>query len=211
MHWVTSEHVVAAAESVSALLTGGALVVSARLLRREAKRDRQRETSAIRDQANRVSAFMRIEDHTVSRFPVPPLQLVTGYVLNASELPVYDVAVTFAVGDPSDEEAKTATRDVGFVAPHGEIPFDSDELQGRIVSAQALPVSFRDSAGRRWFRDGSGTLFPWSQDLLTNHVRWWPNGIVESPTTGERGWMQEIRKRLRRAEAPAVASSEAAE
>lgn len=195
MQW-TAAHVVAIAESASALLAGGALLVSARLLRREAKRDRAREETEKQAQAAKVSAWMRVEAQSVqTSWGEASLERVIGYVQNGSDLPVYDAVVMFATEDPKGGPPTVANQNVGFVAPQGQASFDAQELQDRALSSEPLPLIFRDSGGRRWFRDGKGILYASSHEVM-NRVRWWPYGVVERPTSTGRQWVQRIKRAL---------------
>src|SRR5687767_13133313 len=101
----------AIATAVGSLGTMGALLLTYRLLRREADRDRVNEVrrasetaSARRAQAAQVSAWAKTEPRTVDA--VPTVRISYGaYVHNGSESPVFDLTVIWLrqrMGDARD-------------------------------------------------------------------------------------------------------------
>jgi hypothetical protein len=87
------------------------------------------------------------------------------YVLNASELPVYDVMIEFhvvtATVNDEDQTVEVGAAVHRRIVPPGTIFVDGPEkLSTRLreIKEFAVSISYRDTAGRRWIRDANGVL-----------------------------------------------------
>jgi hypothetical protein len=154
-------------------------VVAYDLLRVENRRDAQAAGADLRAQAGKVAAwygFWRTEiTYSGGAGSGPPSWPHWGAVIrNASDLPVYDVRVTFCVavilppgpGPRWQVEERYSSREPILVIPPGEekteIPADvrEREAQGGNEPKWLVGILFTDADGRRWQRAPSGQLRP---------------------------------------------------
>lgn len=156
---------VQAVTTTLALIAAGLAWLEARAANnREAKRDRQRDEDAARDaQARWVAAW------PVWRGRPTIAHRAGATVVNRSELPVYDVAVTFVRGNGAVAEER-----LPLLPPGEQFVRLDDEVAGSIglglrpgPAAQTDPpeglqiqLRFRDSSEREWTRSVAGSLLP---------------------------------------------------
>ncbi|MFI7574306.1 hypothetical protein [Micromonospora sp. NPDC049497] len=151
-------------------------IESGRDARAEQER-RERTEDERRSQASRVSVWYAFGDRGVRAPRVGTVQLLDagpawgGRILNASDLPIYDVFISFYEFVARGDDQPTWTRYLSVVPPaQGVIYADPQEGQNprrRNADLQNLSVSldFRDAAGRHWRRDRNGHLIElsWSE------------------------------------------------
>jgi arabinogalactan oligomer/maltooligosaccharide transport system substrate-binding protein len=146
-------------------------VVAYLLYIRETRRDeraaaerRERDAEARRAQAALVSAWHETEIRSVRSLKHPrskplPTAVDGAQVRNASELPVYDVAIDFYAidGDKMLDVGEISKR----VIPPGTVFVDAPPeftIGTEQIEEFAVAISFRDAAGRRWTRYANGIL-----------------------------------------------------
>lgn len=167
--------------AVTTTLAFGAAAVAARIAYRlyevESGRDvvatedrTERREADRRAQANRVAAWFGIRE---SPRGGGPMLLRGAVILNASDLPIFGMSVTFySVSDPgtgaswTPVQRGTPTEEI-LVIPPGVDRFVeiSEQLLNTIreVSGErqaVVGIEFTDAAGHRWERDGRGMLKP---------------------------------------------------
>jgi hypothetical protein len=127
---------------IGSIGTTGALFVSYRLLKREFLRDRRRDAEEELRHANNVSFWS-------DRNRV--------FIRNASDLPVYDVVISFRYTDP-----RTCAYRISYIGPMGPgatrirtLPKPSADSRRR---SRIRSVTFRDTAGVRWQREEHGYI-----------------------------------------------------
>ncbi|WP_328384416.1 hypothetical protein OHQ88_33565 (plasmid) [Micromonospora zamorensis] len=171
----------AIANVATVVLALTASLVGFRIYRIESARDQraeqdrgERTADERRRQAQMVSLwYAPITRETVENSPVSAraqfrrmTKVWAAHILNASHLPVYDVEVTFHRRRPEAGAHASMTADlIRAIPPHQtamtiELP---EELVNEVPAEQLsdgvdVSLTFRDSAGRRWMRDGSGYL-----------------------------------------------------
>lgn len=95
-------------------------------------------------------------------------------VLDGSDGPVSEVVV-FAPNEPRSNLA------MGFIVPGAKStsvePDTSDRRSQDFYVPAPVPIFFTDTQGIRWFRDGQGALFEWSDEVEARLSEPW--GIVE--------------------------------
>jgi len=142
---------------VGSLGSTGALIVAYRLLRRESQRDQARDIASQQQQADNVSAWST-RSHV--------------YVRNASNLPIYDVLLTFT---------RTGVRTYGcYIVYLGVVPPDTTiarrlpgtSIPGQMDRSSYDAMAFRDASGYRWQRTDKGyiselPLYPSDRTLAT--------------------------------------------
>lgn len=176
--WVTAVATVLAlvAASYAAWRTG-------RIVSIELGRDRQREQDEERRQASQVAAWAAESVHDPvggsNVFSQYTTMSVSGFVINGSSQPIFNIGVLWFVEDESIHETALAVLPPGG-AETWEMPdevmarFDDQTaeqgqkplrgyLEAQLLSSMAaeklrLEVSFDDSHGRRWTRDRFGNL-----------------------------------------------------
>jgi hypothetical protein len=176
--WVTAVATVLAliAASYAAWRTG-------KIVNIELGRDRDRERDEERRQASQVAAWAAESVHDpvggTSVFSQFTMMSVSGYVVNGSSQPIFNVHVGWFVDDEQIHETNVAVLPPGGVETW-EMPdevisrFDgetSDQgtrplrrfLEAELLSSMTaerlrLQVGFDDSHGRRWSRDRFGNL-----------------------------------------------------
>lgn len=176
--WVTAVATVLAllAASYAALRTGKIVTI-------ELGRDRQREQDEERRQASQVAAWAAESVHDPvggnNVFSQYTTMSVSGFVVNGSSQPIFNIRVLWFVKDENIYETALAVLPPGG-AETWEMPdevmarFDDQTaeqghkplrgyLEAQLLSSMAaemlrLEVSFDDSHGRRWTRDRFGNL-----------------------------------------------------
>lgn len=138
-----------AANVFNAVGTVGAFGTGFVLLRREHRREADREEETHRAQAARVSAWVeryRRDDGT------PELAF---HVHNASDMPIYEVELPL----PAHPGEESHTEFIGLVPPSQTVrrPAPRDWLRS-YVEPEPVEIEFLDSAGRHWNRDEQGKL-----------------------------------------------------
>ncbi|MEU7802585.1 hypothetical protein AB0B10_25335 [Micromonospora arborensis] len=138
--------------------------------RRAEDERRERALDEKRNQASLVSAWLA-EEPTPALMESPFITTLlrqprswAGYVLNASNVPIYDVLVHFRWADT--RHVRTAANDVRVVPPHQDgVWISLPEGWREQIAAEPDPqhvvdvaVEFRDAAGRYWRRDWDGAL-----------------------------------------------------
>lgn len=122
--------------------------------------ERQRDVLSSQEAAERAGEVRRLQATGVSGWVgevLTPTSHPTFVVSlrNASELPVYDVVSIVSVGSAN------ASISIG-VLPPAAVPLERSVSlllpAGASVTEVSLSLSFRDSAGARWLRSGSGLL-----------------------------------------------------
>ncbi|MDX2849276.1 hypothetical protein PV342_12555 [Streptomyces sp. PA03-3a] len=149
------------ASSISAVATAGALVVGGLVLRNDRKANAERQVEDRRKQAGMVSAWGELVEVMVPTMPYPRQDL-TYFVQNNSDSPVFEVALYMSetYGEPRGNIA------VGMVAPQSKTSLlGGHGMGGEFLQPDPVPIFFTDVAGVRWFRDGHGTLYEWTQDI----------------------------------------------
>ena len=130
---------------------------------REGERHR-RDVDRRRAQAERVSARINIQQspgsHHDRRDGAAPLYGATTDVINASELPIWDAKVAV----PHDDVLHVSQ--VGFIPGRqsGQAAFRPQ--LSRALDRQPVALSFRDAAGRWWYRCPEGHLSEENADPL---------------------------------------------
>lgn len=142
--WLTT-----AADVFSSIGTVGAFGTGFVLLRREHRREADRDEEARHAQAARVSAWVeayRRDDGT------PELAL---HVHNASDMPIYEVELPLPA--PAGEESRTEF--IGLVPPSQTVrrPAPREWLRS-YGEPEPMEIEFLDSAGLHWNRDEQGKL-----------------------------------------------------
>lgn len=144
-----SDWVSAAADVFSAIGTVGAFGTGFVLLRREHRRDADREEEALRAQAARVSAWVEAYSRPDG---VRELAL---HVHNASDMPIYEVELPLPA--PAGEESRTEF--IGLVPPSQTVRRAAPrEWLRSYVEPEPVEIGFLDSAGHQWSRDEQGKL-----------------------------------------------------
>ncbi|WP_328582201.1 hypothetical protein [Streptomyces sp. NBC_00370] len=138
-----------AADVFSSIGTVGAFGTGFVLLRREHRREAERDEEARRAQAARVSAWVeayRRDDGTRD---------LALHVHNASDMPIYEVDLPLPA--PAGEESRTEF--IGLVPPGQTVrrPAPSEWLRS-YVEPEPVEIEFLDSAGCHWNRDEQGKL-----------------------------------------------------
>lgn len=154
------------ASSISAVATAGALVVGGMVLRNDRKTNAERLVEERRKQAGMVSAWgelVEVPGETKGGVQYSPdRRELTYFVLNNSDSPVFEVAVYMpeTFGEPHGNLA------VGMVAPQSKAScLGGHGIGGEFLQPAPVPIFFKDVAGVRWFRDGHGTLYEWTEDI----------------------------------------------
>jgi hypothetical protein len=180
LHWGDVPTWVLAATTLLAFVAAAfAGVVAYDLLRIESGRDEaaardraSRRDAEQREQAGKVAAWFGTWD---SPFPARPgssqfMQAHGAVIRNASDLPVYQVRITFCVATSSDSGAPWQAREVCdspepiLVIPPGvrtaEIPdgVRERETDGENEPKWLVGIQFIDADGRSWLRAPSGQL-----------------------------------------------------
>lgn len=130
------------------------------MLKVESERDRQRDQAQARAQAEQVSGWYgKYENHPDADFD----DYRGGFVRNASLLPVYDLKVEFHYrGQDGSATALRGAINHGTLPPTGapvfiQAPVDMlRQVEDRDL--YAVTLTFRDSTGRRWWREHDGVL-----------------------------------------------------
>lgn len=144
-----SEWVGPSAEVFSAIGTVGAFVVTLYLLRQEMAREEQRREEERRSQAVRVSAWIEAVRNSHG---TRELQF---FVHNASDMPIYEVALTRPSDGGEDEELQF----IGLVPPGQTIQRPAPiEWLSEYDSPEPTPVEFTDSSGATWVRGDTGQV-----------------------------------------------------
>ncbi|WP_405582177.1 hypothetical protein [Streptomyces sp. NBC_01190] len=138
-----------AADVFSSIGTVGAFGTGFVLLRREHRREADRDEEARRAQAARVSAWVELyrrDDGT---------RELAFHVHNASDMPIYEVELPL----PALPGEESHTEFIGLVPPSQTIrrPAPHEWLRS-YVEPEPVEIEFLDSAGRHWNRDEQGTL-----------------------------------------------------
>jgi hypothetical protein len=138
-----------AANIFSSIGTVGAFGTGFVLLRREHRREADRDEEARRAQAARVSAWVeayRRDDGT---------RELAFHVHNASDMPIYEVELPL----PAPPGQESHTEFIGLVPPSQTIrrPAPREWLRS-YVEPEPVEIEFLDSAGRHWNRDEQGKL-----------------------------------------------------
>lgn len=138
-----------AANVFNAVGTVGAFGTGFVLLRREHRREADREEEAHRAQAARVSAWVE------ARLRPDGTRELALHVHNASDMPIYEVELPLPA--PAGEESRTEF--IGLVPPGQTVrrPAPRDWLRS-YVEPEPVEIEFLDSAGRQWNRDEQGRL-----------------------------------------------------
>jgi hypothetical protein len=145
-----SDWISTAANVFSSLGTVGAFATGMILFRREHRREEAREEEARRDQAVKVSAWIE-----ASRTPSGGRELFF-HVHNASQMPIYEVAVRNPT--PDDDQPEEAEF-IGLVPPGQTIRRPAPkEWLASYFSPEPVEIEFLDSSGHRWTRDEQGSL-----------------------------------------------------
>lgn len=133
----------------SSIGTVGAFGTGFVLLRREHRRDADREEESHRAQAARVSAWVE------ARLRHDGTRELALHVHNASDMPIYEVELPLPA--PVGEDSRTEF--IGLVPPGQTVrrPAPHDWLRS-YVEPEPVEVGFLDSAGRQWGRDEQGRL-----------------------------------------------------
>lgn len=172
-----------AASWLEALATVGALVAAFaaaratwRTLIHELQRDADREAERRRHQAERFSCWLEPDPNPIApeRFLWLPREPPGYFVRNSSELPIFNVVVTFWLGFLNGTGGQVLGPAFHDVVPPGNesVRFDMDGAAragyvGLVASQSAatssllrvmLEVDFVDAAGTRWHRDFRGVL-----------------------------------------------------
>ncbi len=129
----------------------------------EADRDRKREDTGARAQAEHVSGWYDFhDDHPEMTYGTHD-DFWGGFIQNASPLPIYDLKVEFFYRGPDGAVAGPRSFvEAGTLPPtsspaFAQAPLDMlRNVEERDVYVVAL--TFRDSAGRRWRREHDGVL-----------------------------------------------------
>jgi hypothetical protein len=176
--WVT------AVATVLALIAAGyAAWRTGKIVNIELGRDRERERREEREQASQVAAWAAESVHdpvgSTNVFSQFTTMSISGYVMNGSSQPVFNVLVLWFVNDEQIHRTALAVLPPGG-AEAWEMPdevmecFDDQTaeqgskplrgyLEAQLLSSMAsemlrLEVTFDDSHGRRWVRDRFGNL-----------------------------------------------------
>jgi hypothetical protein len=161
--WGDAPSWVAAGATVAALLWARQAVrKSGALLTVEQERDRKRDEAdeerrradARAEQADLVAAWL-VRDPSRPGASLADPNPVTVNVENGSRLPVYDVQLEF-FGPPGFARAPLGTLPPGSAVV--EPPQEVRREDGVTTDELSLTLSFRDTAGRTWRRDGHGQL-----------------------------------------------------
>ncbi|MFI6332929.1 hypothetical protein ACIBBG_32060 [Micromonospora chersina] len=155
----------ALANIATVILAAVASAVGFRVYKIESGRDaraeqdrRERAEDERRSQATRVSAWYGFGDSGLGG------PAFGGRVLNASELPIYDVIVSFFKGDFAIPSAPWRMVTLRVVPPtHREVFVDPQQedrtrFANSVLKHLDVEVAFRDAAGRYWRRDRHGFL-----------------------------------------------------
>lgn len=105
-------------------------------------------------------------------------------VLNDSDGPVSDAVILIP---PEQENGPRGNLNVGFLPPHSDRSTKEprpDHLEFEFSVPRAVPFFFTDTQGIRWFRDGQGALYEWSDEIDARLSE--PLAIVE-PEAAPRG------------------------
>lgn len=124
-------------ELVTGVLTAGALAVAALVVWIERRDRRTDRFDAMARQARTIGFW--VEEHDV-------------HVVNAGELPIYDVAASCGLDYDFPVHASVLPPGGALAGPHG---IDMTELSWTEIS---LDLLFRDNAGAGWVRELNGTL-----------------------------------------------------
>lgn len=142
--WIdTAANVFASVGTVGAFGTGFVL------LRREQRREADREEESRRSQAARVSAWVEV-------YPKPDgTRELAFHIHNASDMPIYEVELPLPI-HPNEEPA---IEFVGLVPPGQTVrrPAPREWLRS-YVDPEPMQIEFLDSTGIRWKRNEQGSL-----------------------------------------------------
>lgn len=86
-------------------------------------------------------------------------------ILNDSDGPVSDVVILIP---PEQENSPRGNLSIGFLPPKSDRSTEqrsTETLDIEFSVPRAVPFFFTDTQGIRWFRDGQGGLFEWSDEI----------------------------------------------
>lgn len=147
----------AAANVFNAVGTVGAFGTGFVLLRREHRREVDREEESRRAQAARVSAWVEVHRHDDGT------RELAFHVHNAGDMPIYEVELPL----PTHPGEASHTEFIGLVPPSQTVrrPAPREWLRS-YVGPEPIEIEFLDSAGHHWNRDEQGRLVR-SQRFIT--------------------------------------------
>jgi hypothetical protein len=138
-----------AANIFASIGTVGAFGTGFVLLRREQRREADREEESRRSQAARVSAW--VEAYTK---PDGTRELAF-HIHNASDMPIYEVELPL----PAHPGEEVPSEFIGLVPPGQTIRrLAPREWLRSYVDPEPIQIEFLDSSGNRWTRDEQGSL-----------------------------------------------------
>lgn len=138
-----------AANVFASIGTVGAFGTGFVLLRREHRREADREEESRRSQATKVSAW--VEAYTK---PDGTRELAF-HIHNASDMPIYEAEIPLPV-HPGEE---SVTEFIGLIPPGRTMRRSApNEWLKSYIEPEPIQIEFDDSLGYRWSRDELGTL-----------------------------------------------------
>lgn len=161
----------AVASVATAILALAAAIVGYRVYKVESGRDaraeqdrRERAADERRSQASLVSAWYGRSAEAGSGFSPWPTYYWGGWIVNASDSPIYDAVVTFYLSGTGKQSTWSGGL-IKVLPPYrGEQFVDvGDDAREQLTDEERqnsieVSLEFRDAAGRRWLRDRNGYL-----------------------------------------------------